>query len=185
MTKGLTLMTKVIKIQIIKTVISAIAMVAVMVIIFTFSGQNSAKSSNVSDSISDVVVDILDKEVPPGQSSSSVPIVFGFTTRKLAHIFLYMMLGLTGFLFAASAFGFKKPPFKLTPLYISLTACVICFLYACSDELHQYFVSGRAATFSDVGIDTIGYIITIALSCAVYLIIKLIISKRQSKQSAV
>lgn len=178
-------MTKIKKIQIIKTVISAIAMVAVMVIIFTFSHQDSAKSTSVSDSVSDIVVDILDKEVPPGQSSSSVPIIFGLTTRKLAHVFLYMMLGLTSFLFTASVFGFKRPAFKLAPLYISLTACLICFLYACSDELHQYFVSGRAGMFSDVGIDSIGYVLTILLSCAVYLIIKLIVSKRESKQSAV
>ena len=113
-------MTKVEKIQIVKTVISAIAMIAVMVIIFNFSSQDSAKSSSVSDSVSDIVVDILDKEVPPEQTSSSVPIVFGLTTRKLAHVFLYMTLGLTGFLFTASIFGFKRPGFKLAPLYISI-----------------------------------------------------------------
>ena len=178
-------MTKFKKIQIIKVVLTAIAMIAVMAIIFSFSGQNFEKSSSTSDSVADVVVDILDKEVPPGETSSTVPIAFGLNTRKLAHVFLYMMLGVTSFLFSASVFGFKKPSFKLAPLYISLSACAICFLYACLDELHQYYVGGRTASFGDVGIDSIGYILMIALSCATYLLINLIINKRAKRQNKV
>lgn len=30
------------------------------------------------------------------------------------------------------------------------------FLYACSDEFHQYFIPGRAMAFKDVLIDTSG-----------------------------
>lgn len=171
------------RIQIIKTVLSSIAMIAVMVIIFTFSGQDSATSSGVSDSVADVVVDILDKEVPSGQTSSTVPIIFGLNTRNLAHVFLYLMLGITSFLFVASLFGFKRPEFKLAPLYIFLISCAICLLYACFDELHQYFINGRTASFGDVGIDSIGYVSSIALSCAVYLLIKFIVGKRASKKA--
>ena len=33
------------------------------------------------------------------------------------------------------------------------------FLYACSDEFHQYFIPGRVMAFKDVMIDTTGGII--------------------------
>jgi VanZ family protein len=32
----------------------------------------------------------------------------------------------------------------------------LCFLYACSDEVHQYFVPGRVADVLDVAADTLG-----------------------------
>ena len=35
-------------------------------------------------------------------------------------------------------------------------AFVFCFLYACSDEVHQLFVPGRSGNIIDVGIDSIG-----------------------------
>lgn len=33
---------------------------------------------------------------------------------------------------------------------------LICMLYACSDEIHQLFVSGRSGKVLDVCIDTFG-----------------------------
>lgn len=170
-------------IQLLKITVSAAAMIVVMAAIFSFSGQNGATSSEVSDSVAEGVLDILDKEVPPGQTASSVPIVAGLNIRKLAHLFLYMMLGLTSFLFTASLFGLKKRPFKLAPLYISLCALAICFAYACLDEMHQYFIDGRTASFGDVGIDSIGFTSFIILSCAAFVLITFIAKKIRLKRS--
>lgn len=39
---------------------------------------------------------------------------------------------------------------------IFLITILICFLYAVSDEIHQYFVPGRACRIFDVTIDTLG-----------------------------
>lgn len=39
---------------------------------------------------------------------------------------------------------------------IFLRAEVFCALYACSDELHQYFVPGRSCRFFDVCVDSTG-----------------------------
>lgn len=168
------------KFQIIKILLSALAMIVVMVIIFNFSEQDATTSSNVSDSVADTVLDVLDKPVPPGQSPSSVPIVAGFNIRKLAHIFLYMCLGLTSFLFFASLFGLKENKFKLSPLLISLSALLFSFTYACLDEFHQSFVNGRAATLYDLGVDAIGFTSLISLSCAVYLLVNRIVNKKSS-----
>ena len=49
---------------------------------------------------------------------------------------------------------------------------LICFLYACSDEIHQSFISGRDGNFLDVIIDSIGYLFGIFLYFGGHLWIK-------------
>ncbi len=73
---------------------------------------------------------------------------FSFFVRKSAHFFLYFILGIiTMNLFSNSHFSFfKKILFSL----------FFCFLYACSDEIHQLFIVGRSGKFLDVFIDTCG-----------------------------
>ena len=41
---------------------------------------------------------------------------------------------------------------------------MLSFLYACSDEFHQFFIAGRSAQFTDVMIDTCGALIGQTLS---------------------
>ncbi|WDC84212.1 VanZ family protein [Caloramator sp. mosi_1] len=44
-----------------------------------------------------------------------------------------------------------------------LIAFLICFVYAASDEFHQYFVPGRGPRVKDVLIDSLGAIVGIGL----------------------
>ena len=68
--------------------------------------------------------------------------------RKTAHIFSYFVLS-TLVSLLVNTYDFKN-----TLRYvISLS---FTFLYAASDEIHQYFVVGRACRMSDVMIDMIG-----------------------------
>jgi VanZ family protein len=53
--------------------------------------------------------------------------------------------------------------FNITLKKILLFSILICFLYACSDEIHQNFVVGRDGNFFDVIIDSIGYLFGIFL----------------------
>ena len=46
-----------------------------------------------------------------------------------------------------------------------MQAAVLCVLYAASDELHQYFVPGRAALVGDVVIDALGILPSVAGVC--------------------
>lgn len=46
-----------------------------------------------------------------------------------------------------------------------MRAAVLCVLYAASDELHQYFVPGRAALVGDVVIDALGILPGVAGVC--------------------
>ena len=40
---------------------------------------------------------------------------------------------------------------------------LFCFFYACTDELHQYFIPERASKFTDVIIDCVGAFIGIMI----------------------
>ena len=44
-----------------------------------------------------------------------------------------------------------------------LITLIIVFLYACTDEIHQLFISGRSGEFRDIMVDTCGGIIGLIL----------------------
>ncbi len=73
--------------------------------------------------------------------------------RKVAHILEYTLLGglWYGYFLCTRLSPKKQVGFTL----------LISVLYAISDEVHQFFVPGRAARFYDVGFDTIGVILGI------------------------
>lgn len=83
--------------------------------------------------------------------------------RKLAHMFIYFMLSINVMLVL---FTFKLNMF--IRMFISL---LFCFIYACSDEFHQIFVSGRTPHFMDVLIDTGGATLGIIVSLIIYCIL--------------
>lgn len=93
--------------------------------------------------------------------------------RKYAHFFVYLFLG----------------SFLMNALVISRVkvwrafgiAVVVSFLYAISDELHQYFVPGRMPLFMDVIIDTAGASVGIILYSALNALLRF--SKRMTYKS--
>jgi hypothetical protein len=172
------------KLKLIKLILTAALMLAVMITIFCFSGQDGEQSSEVSNSVGEVIVDILGVEVPEGETPSSVPIVAGLNIRKCAHVTLYMLLGFTAFWFVQSAVTFKRKDSLLTIAVTTVGAAIIAFAYACFDEWHQSWVGGRTAAFHDVGIDSIGYAMSIAL-CILISLVWYVIQRRKSKLSNV
>lgn len=50
----------------------------------------------------------------------------------------------------------------------ALYALVTCILYACSDEWHQSFVSGRSPQITDICIDTCGALSLILLNIGLF-----------------
>jgi len=81
-----------------------------------------------------------------------------FILRKIAHILEFAIL--TFLLFRAisvqdgPASGGNK---------VIIYSLIIALFYAFSDEFHQSFVGGRQCSFRDVGIDSIGILITASL----------------------
>jgi VanZ family protein len=123
--------------------------------IFSFSTQEAEESSEVSGEVVEVVVNQVSK-VNPKVNKDKLRVELVFPVRKAAHMaeftLLYCSLLLT---FYAWMLRGRRVP---------LLAWICTFLYACSDELHQLFVSGRASRFTDVLIDcAIGFIVTVVI----------------------
>ena len=159
----------------------SLPMLTVMVGIFLFSGQQGEASAGVSNGVGEWLLGILSIEIPPGMSASNVPILFGLTIRKLAHIFLYFLLGGTSFLFAATLP--IKTVVKAGPAVSGGIAFVISLLYACLDEVHQSFVPGRAAQLQDVGVDAIGFCLAVVLCMVASYIVLVVRAKKQENSS--
>ena len=159
----------------------SLPMLAVMVGVFLFSGQQGEASAGVSNGVGEWLLGILGIEIPPGMSASNVPILFGLTIRKLAHIFLYLLLGGTSFFFAAMLP--VKVAAKAKPAVSGGIALVISLLYACLDEVHQSFVPGRAAQIQDVGVDAIGFVLAIALCMVASYVVLVVRAKKQENSS--
>lgn len=124
---------------------------AVCVVIFSFSSRNAVQSSGQSDGIVDKVITLYldDLEDADNAGAGAVRSLLSFVIRKLGHFSEFALL-------CASAFAalMRVPRYKLRLLF----ACVIGLVYACTDEIHQLFVPGRAGMISDVAIDLCGVI---------------------------
>lgn len=132
---------------------------SVMIIIFLFSSQSGDQSSNGSNYLADRIVTMIDKfQMYIGKENiTDVEIeqfsVVTFLVRKAAHITEYTILGI-----CLANFFYQ---IKCTRKKILLGSIVSGFLYAVSDEIHQYFVPGRSCEFRDVCIDTFGVLLGI------------------------
>lgn len=142
----------------------------IMAAIFYLSCENADKSSDTSGFFTDFVVGHFVKDFDGMSLARQEEIISGIDhiVRKTAHFTAYAALG---FCVSASV-GRRK---VLSPG--SLLTLGICFLYACSDELHQYFVPGRACMFTDVLIDTAGALTGMLLSLGAMLTVYALLAK--------
>ena len=148
------------------TLFFAVLSVLCMIIIFCFSMENSDESSKTSGKLTEAAVEIIvdDYEALPHNEQAELADIIEHIIRKLAHFSLYTVLG---FLVSCTA-GKRKLFSKASAIVLA-----ICFIYACSDELHQFFVPGRACQFTDVLIDSTGALTGILISMAAFLAIKI------------
>ena len=150
-------------------VITVILTIALCVLIFMLSHQNSEKSSATSRGLiaKFVAIFVDDFEELPLERQEELCAPFQFIVRKSAHFIAYFSLGILSFL---SVLTYQKSlKFKL------LLSGAFCFLYSVSDEIHQLFVKGRSGEIRDVFIDTCGAVLGILL---VYCILRFKKSKR-------
>lgn len=128
-----------------KKIINIILLVIWMSFIFYMSGKTADASTKDSDFIIDLVNNLgLDFSGSFGAFASVI-------VRKMAHLTEYMILCLLIYNVLSDYINIEKNIF--------IYSIIGVFLYACSDELHQTFVQGRAGRFIDVLIDTTGGII--------------------------
>ncbi|MCI9449756.1 MAG: VanZ family protein [Clostridiales bacterium] len=144
-----------------------------MAVIFLFSAKNSAESQSMSDG---VLNSLLTKTISgysemDSESQSAVIDTYSFAIRKAAHFSEYLLLGILTCL-AFGRYSIRKYGKFFSPFFL-------CVLYAVSDEIHQYFVPGRACRAFDVMIDSTGALFGIA---AVFLVTYLINRLAQNRK---
>ncbi len=126
-------------------ILSWMAVMLWMALIFKLSSQVAEKSSELSKSIANIVLKTLNKvshkeNIDVGRLNHVV--------RKNAHFFVYLVLGVLviNALSIGGVYGLRGV----------IIAVSICVLYAVSDEVHQLFVPGRCGQIKDVIIDSAG-----------------------------
>lgn len=88
----------------------------------------------------------------PGSGGSWEPPLWYVLERKSAHIFEFAVLMLLAYRF------FREVYVRETLYRMLLVAAVFSIAYGISDELHQFFIYGREARFTDILVDALGII---------------------------
>ncbi len=136
----------------------------IMFIIYYFSNQNAQVSTNSSSSLIIAIIKLLPDFLIKHDIEYFI-IGLSHIVRKTAHFTIYAALG-------ASAFWmFNSLISKLKSKFLIIISVAFCFLYACSDEIHQTFIAGRSGELRDVIIDTSGAFVGIIL---IFLLFKIL-----------
>lgn len=159
-----------------RTFVFGLIFITWLLVIFSFSAMNARSSSDLTT----VAINILDNI---REKSIFIDTIFNkltenhslfYIVRKMAHMFVFCVLQIIIFIFLKTI---KASTLKA--IFLSISAV---FLYACTDEFHQLFVSGRSGQFTDVMIDTIGGLIGVFISLSL-LSIKRLFNKIYNKLS--
>lgn len=124
-------------------------------IIFNFSSQNGEESKGLSRKITETITKNI-KWIQELEQEEKEKIVGKIekVIRKLAHFSLYAVVGVIS-MSLMSTYELKQNKRAGISLAIGI-------IYAISDELHQWFIAGRAASTLDVMIDTCGVVFGIS-----------------------
>lgn len=122
--------------RVIYRIFSLSILFTIMFLIFLLSHQSADDSSQTSGFLTRLISLLLGANVPDG------------LIRATAHFIEY---GALGFLMNNAFFSFKKKGYIALPALLSI-------IYGISDEIHQYFIPGRAFQLIDILLDSVGVI---------------------------
>ncbi|MBE7013378.1 MAG: VanZ family protein [Ruminococcaceae bacterium] len=150
-----------------RKIFSWVAVILWMLVIFGFSAQSADSSDTLSMGLSEKIVEFILslRDIPvfsalDGDAVSNFILNANHYVRKTAHFMIFAVLGLLVNNLLLS-YGNER-------VKSCFFAVLICFLYAVSDEVHQYFVPGRACRLKDVIIDTCGASAAVCLAYLTY-----------------
>ncbi len=138
----------------------SLIVLAIAVMIFLFSAQDGESSSKTSGTVTEFVVRLFVKDYDQltVQEQRAIYHQYEPWVRKTAHFTEFFLLGF--FLrLLLQTIRFRFPGWGS---WLGGT------LYAVTDELHQHFVSRRAAMWQDVCIDSAGVLLGMLLAMAFF-----------------
>ena len=127
-----------------------------MCVIYALSDKPAAKSSVQSESLALRLVRIATRFSSMTEvERERLSLILEPYIRDIAHMVEYAVLFILLYM-AVRLF--------VSGRYTVILSCLaVCFIYACTDEIHQYFVPGRAFELIDIGLDTLGSVIVAAV----------------------
>lgn len=161
-----------------RSTIAGILALVWMCVIFAFSAQTKEESSVVSQGFSYRIVNttglLLHLNIDEEQLREIANAIEGFV-RKGAHMTEYAILAILIYIWLGR--------WRLSRRRMACTAAVLTILYACSDEVHQLFVAGRAGRISDVLVDSVGAVLGLALFLFIKMCVYKVVGNRKELQS--
>lgn len=155
-------------------IVSWLAVAIVAAVIFLFSAQDAEQSSDVSHGflmqISHLCADLFDVPCSTGFLFRSV-FSWDHLIRKLAHFFIYTVLGTCCANACYRTFSSCKRSFASAFLFGSF--------YAVTDEIHQFFIPGRSCQLTDVLLDSCG----IAFGLLFFGMVLMVLRKKKSTRN--
>jgi hypothetical protein len=126
-----------------------------MVVIFLFSSRDATASGMMSNALTRTILGaVWAFFAPAGQEvPESLIYVWEPLLRKAAHVFIFLLLGCS----VANTIRQTTDSFRR----IFIISLIWCSAYAAFDEIHQYFVPGRACMWQDWLLDTVGALLGI------------------------
>ncbi|MDD4688198.1 MAG: VanZ family protein [Eubacteriales bacterium] len=135
--------------QVIKRYVFLSLSIALAIVIFAFSNQSAQVSSKDSEGLIYFLLTLISGIFGwSNQEMLSIVDAIHTLVRKTAHFSIYALLGVFVLNYVLTYIKSIKRA--------SWTTVLVCFLYACSDEIHQLFIPGRSGEIRDVVIDTLG-----------------------------
>ncbi len=128
------------------------------IVIFCFSAQDATASTAVSDGVLHKIAEICTAWIPAdaAEIDSDNHASMAFLIRKIAHFTLYFILGTFS---SATMLSFTNNHNRsLRSGWFC--AWSFCVFYAVTDEFHQLFVPGRTGRVFDIGIDSLGALLS-------------------------
>lgn len=134
-----------------------------MSLIFYMSAQPAHESSQISGGIVSKLIAAFFSKFDSLSLTQQENLTQTLTiiVRKTAHFLEYFILSIFA-VFAVQTY--KKYKLKSKMIF----AFLFCVFYAVSDEVHQYFVPGRACRLMDICIDTAGSAVAICLMILIF-----------------
>lgn len=172
-----------------KVILSMGLTLAIMVLIFCFSAQSGGESGSLSDAIARMLASVFvgGFDNMPIEQQTQIIVQMSWPIRKTAHASEYACLAMSLVITCWQIMAWRreargKGQVSLRQIsLVGITAFAIAVLYACSDEVHQLFIDGRAGQVADVLVDASGAAIGCLLMClAMYAFLKRHIAKRES-----
>ena len=147
-------------------VVSLVAVLLWMGVIFSFSAETGTESKKTSGRIVGLVAKIItpDFENLSAEEQEDAKNAVSEFVRSSAHFACFAILGFLS-LNALMSYNFKLK-------YKAISAFAFSVCYSASDEIHQFFVPDRAFQWIDITVDSLGALTGILMLCFILCIVK-------------